>query len=89
MKKKIRKKKINKSDTETNKVKLISKRKGWFVTEGKNEACTAQQAIPGSAEVCKKDSFTFYNGLHINISQCNALVQNQKISSWNVLTAAM
>lgn len=54
MKEKIRKKKFNKSDTETNKVKLILKRKGWFVTEGKNEACTAQQAIPGSAEVCRK-----------------------------------
>lgn len=74
MKKKIRKKNyFNKSDTETNKVKWILK-KGWFVTEWKNEASTAKQAIPDFAAVCR-DSFTVYNGLHINMSQCNALVQ--------------
>lgn len=33
-----------------------------------------KQAIPDFAAVCR-DSFTVYNGLHINMSQCNALIQ--------------
>lgn len=34
-------------------------------------------------------SFTVYNGLHINMSQHKVIVQNQKITSWNVLIAAV
>lgn len=34
-------------------------------------------------------SFTVYNGLHINTSQHKVIVQNQKITSWNVLIAAV
>lgn len=78
-----KKKSTNEIDTEINKVKLIQNNKGWFVTEGKNEACATKQAIPGYAAGCRKSVLQF-------IMDCTLIfIQKERVSPWNVLTAAM